>query len=158
MLQNAPFRSQIFQIFFASGGKGALTPLTKIPRTFLIRTAAATALCFQPLRPLLRAYGCACVEFSSYELTISSEYGAPPRRGMRKKFLSRAHEIGNVFCVSLRGLRKRVMWTTAFSCCAKLISRDEVWYSRLSCAFCVTGTHYSMTFAKSHTLIHLCAI
>jgi len=25
-LQNAPFRSQIFKIFFASGGKGALTP------------------------------------------------------------------------------------------------------------------------------------
>jgi len=33
----APFRSQIFQIFFASGSKGALTPLlTKILRTFLI--------------------------------------------------------------------------------------------------------------------------
>ena len=32
ILQNAPFRSQIF---FASGGKGALTPLTKILRTFL---------------------------------------------------------------------------------------------------------------------------
>jgi len=33
----APFRSQIFQIFFASGIKGALTPLlTKILRTFLI--------------------------------------------------------------------------------------------------------------------------
>jgi len=26
ILQNAPFRSQIFTIFFASGGKGALTP------------------------------------------------------------------------------------------------------------------------------------
>jgi len=26
VLQNAPFRSQIFKIFFASGGKGALTP------------------------------------------------------------------------------------------------------------------------------------
>jgi len=25
ILQNAPFRSQIFKIFFASGGKGALT-------------------------------------------------------------------------------------------------------------------------------------
>jgi len=24
--QNAPFRSQIFKIFFASGGKGASTP------------------------------------------------------------------------------------------------------------------------------------
>ena len=38
ILQNAPFRtgSQIFEIFFASGGKGALTcPLTKILRTFL---------------------------------------------------------------------------------------------------------------------------
>jgi len=35
ILQNAPFRSQIFLIFFASGGKGALTPLTKILRTFL---------------------------------------------------------------------------------------------------------------------------
>ena len=35
ILQNAPFRSQIFKIFFASGGKGALTPLTKILRTFL---------------------------------------------------------------------------------------------------------------------------
>ena len=37
VLQNAPFRSQIFKIFFASGGKGALTPLTKILRTFLYR-------------------------------------------------------------------------------------------------------------------------
>jgi len=37
VLQNAPFRSQIFKIFFASGGKGALTPLTKILRTFLLR-------------------------------------------------------------------------------------------------------------------------
>ena len=35
ILQSAPFRSQIFKIFFASGGKGALTPLTKILRTFL---------------------------------------------------------------------------------------------------------------------------
>ena len=35
ILQNAPFRSQIFKIFFASGGKGALFPLTKILRTFL---------------------------------------------------------------------------------------------------------------------------
>jgi len=26
VLQNAPFRSQIFKIFFASVGKGALTP------------------------------------------------------------------------------------------------------------------------------------
>ena len=26
ILQNAPFRSQIFKIFFASGDKGALTP------------------------------------------------------------------------------------------------------------------------------------
>jgi len=35
ILQNAPFRSQMFGIFFASVGKGALTPLTKILRTFL---------------------------------------------------------------------------------------------------------------------------
>ena len=26
ILQNAPFRSQIFKIYFASGGKGALAP------------------------------------------------------------------------------------------------------------------------------------
>ena len=37
ILQNAPFRSQIFEIFFASGGKGALIPLTRILRTFLVR-------------------------------------------------------------------------------------------------------------------------
>jgi len=36
LLQNAPFRSQIFTIFFASGGKGVLTPLTKILRTPLL--------------------------------------------------------------------------------------------------------------------------
>ena len=35
ILQNAPFGSQIFKIFFALGGKGALAPLTKILRTFL---------------------------------------------------------------------------------------------------------------------------
>ena len=33
ILQNAPFRSQIFEILFASGGKGALNPLAKILRT-----------------------------------------------------------------------------------------------------------------------------
>jgi len=33
ILKNASFRGQIFKIFFASGGKGALTPLTKILRT-----------------------------------------------------------------------------------------------------------------------------
>ena len=39
LLRNAPFRSQIFKIFFASGGKGAWTPLTKILRTFLMTVA-----------------------------------------------------------------------------------------------------------------------
>jgi len=29
LLQNAPFRSQIFKIVFASGGKGAMTPKPK---------------------------------------------------------------------------------------------------------------------------------
>jgi len=29
ILRNAPFRSQIFKIFFASGGKGSLTPRPK---------------------------------------------------------------------------------------------------------------------------------
>ena len=33
-----PFRSQIFKILFASGGKGGIDPLTKILRTFLIRS------------------------------------------------------------------------------------------------------------------------
>jgi len=31
ILQNAPFRSQIFKIFFASGGKGALIPRNQNP-------------------------------------------------------------------------------------------------------------------------------
>jgi len=44
ILQNAPFRSQIFKIFFASGGKGALTPLTKILRTPLMRAIVTIAL------------------------------------------------------------------------------------------------------------------
>ena len=35
ILLNAPFRSQIFKILFASGGKGALIPLIKILWTFL---------------------------------------------------------------------------------------------------------------------------
>jgi len=43
ILQDAPFRSQIFKIFFASGGKGALTPLTKILRTFPAAPAAGLA-------------------------------------------------------------------------------------------------------------------
>ena len=43
ILQDEPFRSQIFKIFFASGGKGALTPLTKILRTFLAAPAAGLA-------------------------------------------------------------------------------------------------------------------
>jgi len=43
IIQNAPFRSQIFQIFFASGGKGALThpdqnpadvPVTIVSRSY----------------------------------------------------------------------------------------------------------------------------
>ena len=32
IFQNAPFRSQIFKIFFASGGKGALTPLRGVAK------------------------------------------------------------------------------------------------------------------------------
>ena len=36
ILQNAPFHSQIFRVFFALSGKGALTPVTKILRTFLV--------------------------------------------------------------------------------------------------------------------------
>jgi len=39
VLQNAPCRSQVFKIFFASGGRGALTPLTKTMRTFSSETA-----------------------------------------------------------------------------------------------------------------------
>jgi len=31
LLQNAPFCSQIFNIFFASGAKGVLTPLARSP-------------------------------------------------------------------------------------------------------------------------------
>jgi len=42
ILKNASFRSQIFKIFFASGGKGALTPLTKILRTPLSADRAYT--------------------------------------------------------------------------------------------------------------------
>jgi len=38
IIQNAPFCSQIFEIFFASGGKGALIPLTKILQMFLCGT------------------------------------------------------------------------------------------------------------------------
>jgi len=48
ILQNAPFRSQIFNIFFASGGKGALTFLTKILLTFLgwrVKTHRVDAPC-----------------------------------------------------------------------------------------------------------------
>jgi len=41
ILQNAPFRSQIFKIFFVSGGKGALTPLTRILRTFLLSRSSS---------------------------------------------------------------------------------------------------------------------
>jgi len=36
LLQSALFCSQIFKSFFASSGKGALTPLTKILQTFLV--------------------------------------------------------------------------------------------------------------------------
>jgi len=35
ILQNASFCTHNFKIFFASGGKGALTPIAKILRTFL---------------------------------------------------------------------------------------------------------------------------
>jgi len=33
LFRYTPFRSQIFKIFFASGGKGHIDPLTKILRT-----------------------------------------------------------------------------------------------------------------------------
>ena len=36
ILQNAPFRSQFFKIFFASGGKGALTPPNQNPADALV--------------------------------------------------------------------------------------------------------------------------
>jgi len=39
-----PFRSQIFKILFASGGKGGIDPLTKILRTFLIRSTTDRSL------------------------------------------------------------------------------------------------------------------
>jgi len=42
MLQNAPFRGLIFKIFFALGGKGALTPLTKILQTLVGKVMHAT--------------------------------------------------------------------------------------------------------------------
>jgi len=49
ILQNAPFRtltrSQISTIFFALGGKGALTPLTKILRTPLISQLSVHVFC-----------------------------------------------------------------------------------------------------------------
>ena len=41
ILQNAPFSRHIFKIFFASGGKGALTPLIKILRKFLWANAVS---------------------------------------------------------------------------------------------------------------------
>ena len=44
ILQNAPFRTQIFEIFFASGGKGALTFLTKILRTLSVRVHQVSEL------------------------------------------------------------------------------------------------------------------
>jgi len=40
------FVVKFLKIFFASGGKGALTPLTKILRPFLVRNGAARALNF----------------------------------------------------------------------------------------------------------------
>jgi len=40
LLQNAPFRSHIFKIVFASGGKEALTPITKIMPTLLVKATA----------------------------------------------------------------------------------------------------------------------
>ena len=43
ILQNAPFRSQIFKHFFALGGKGALAPLTKSLRTVLSAVKAKQA-------------------------------------------------------------------------------------------------------------------
>jgi len=42
MLQNTPFRSRIFKIFFASGGKGALIPLIRIVRTLTSAWSART--------------------------------------------------------------------------------------------------------------------
>ena len=47
ILHNPPFRSQFFTIFFASGGKVALTPLTKILRTFLdaLRVTVTSCRC-----------------------------------------------------------------------------------------------------------------
>jgi len=40
ILQNIPFRSQIFKIFFASGGpKGGIDPLSKILRTSMAASA-----------------------------------------------------------------------------------------------------------------------
>ena len=58
ILQNAPFRSQIFKIFFASAGKGALTPLTKILRTFLANVLHKSKISLAiALHPLSREAG-----------------------------------------------------------------------------------------------------
>ena len=55
------FVVKIFTIFFASGGKGALTPLTKILRTFLLLAAVFVVyFCYAALLCIAQDAGCCC--------------------------------------------------------------------------------------------------
>jgi len=59
VLQNAPFCSQSFRKFFASGGKGALTPLIKIQWTFLVSVHTVSRNFVTRVSPCLSVCLCA---------------------------------------------------------------------------------------------------
>ena len=70
ILQNAPFRSQIFKFFFASGGKGSLIPLTKIPRTFVYTLVRFVVDGF-----FVQAYNAAKVAVDKVNYTAGVQHG-----------------------------------------------------------------------------------
>ena len=81
-MQNAPFRSQIFKIFFASGGKRALTPPTKILRKFLV----TALICLhnhqskKQLKVIYFASAAVCVDSSHMTASSSASWSrcSPP--------------------------------------------------------------------------------
>ena len=77
LLQNAPFRSQIFKIFCASGGKGALTPPNHNPADLLRRSGLEQE----------RISSCAHPPLSSCSSTVRLHW-APTLRSVRLRFPS----------------------------------------------------------------------
>ena len=107
ILQNAPFRSQIFKIFFASGGKGALTPLSIILRTPLVGRLMGTMLQLagwvarRRRGDKLHAHGCHGIHETRRDATRT---GRAVGRPARASLIITSNPLITSMCVSVRSM------------------------------------------------------